>query len=196
MRAARYDSAARRQSSLDEGEFAAAGIPRDQSLKLVHVERLPALRLPALRPLLDALLTPLMPLRLLHLEVSMPLAAAAVAGCEHHLSALTALSMVYRGEEPAGSLPAALQALAEQAPLLAELRVSGYLGGTFPAFLPHRTRLRELHLSCNGLAGLLPGPYLSGGGKHAPASVCLLLLPSVPVSAAAVISFCFLCGHS
>ncbi|KAL4443573.1 hypothetical protein ABPG75_011310 [Micractinium tetrahymenae] len=142
----------------EEGdEHAAAQRTADESLYLLGMQRLPALC-----PLLDSLHTPLMPLRRLYLELCTPVAAAAVAGCQHQLSTLTALSLAYRGEAAAEGLRAVLQALMEQAPLLAELRITGCLGGAFPDFLLHRTALRELHLSFNGLAGLPPGPYLAG----------------------------------
>ncbi|KAL4443572.1 hypothetical protein ABPG75_011309 [Micractinium tetrahymenae] len=176
MCAMQYESSACQSDFLEEAEDKEA--PRhnwDHSLGLADVARMDALR-----PLLDSLPTPRMPLRHLYLELGTPLPAAAVAGCEHQLSTLTALSLGRRLQAPADTLPAVLQALAEQAPLLADLSILDSLCGTFPAFLLHRTRLRELELAFNNVGSLPPGPYVSGlqsltlrgeGMCHIPASL-------------------------
>ena len=50
-------------------------------------------RLDSLRRLLDALLTPQLPLRHLKIRCSADLSASAVLGCERHLSGLTGLKL-------------------------------------------------------------------------------------------------------
>ncbi|KAL4443523.1 hypothetical protein ABPG75_011260 [Micractinium tetrahymenae] len=156
---AQYENTACRPAGINEegDENAAAQHTRDQTLHLNGVERPPTLR-----PLLDSLLSRCTPLRRLHLDLYTPVTAAAVAGCQHQFTTLTGLSLECRSEAATEGLPAVLQALAEQAPILAELHITRGLDGTFPAFLLQRTGLRELHLSFNSLAGLPPGPFLSG----------------------------------
>ncbi|KAI7837496.1 hypothetical protein COHA_008687 [Chlorella ohadii] len=100
-------------------------------------------RLDSLRTLLDALLTPRMPLRDLTIVATTPVPAATVRGCEQHFSGLTALAF-YPHDSPgpggANSTEAlqALQALLEQAPRAVKLRVGleNECGALFPISWP------------------------------------------------------------
>lgn len=122
--------------------------------KLIHI--------PALDVVFDALTTPTMPLHHLSIhEGLVPLAA--VQGCSS-LAALTHLELAdcSCSGGPTGSIADMLEAVARQAPALAELHVSNSSVPVLPDSLVQLTGLRDLHLYSCGLAGLPDGPYLAG----------------------------------
>lgn len=141
-----------------QGHQAGPDSEHEHSLYLCKIEEMEN----GLFQLLNALLSPRMPLRRLSLDFSNnhPPEAAAVTGCWQHFSALSALRLA--AHHSLSSPEAALQALVEQAPALMELSVNGCLRGAFPAFLPIRTGLQSLNMSNNQLPELPDGLYLSG----------------------------------
>lgn len=119
--------------------------------------------LDSLRTLLDALLTPRMPLCDLHIGFSNP-PPAAVRGCEQQLSGLTALSIYSTSlaGPGGGTNVAVLQTLLEQAPRAVKLEVT--LANECSA-LPSCVASRPWRVLCLhgvGLTDLPAGPYLTG----------------------------------